>query len=341
MNDQDLELKETPDVPVGGVPQQRSFRRYLAISAKWGVSLALVGLLVVLVDLGEVYRVLQSADALLLSIAVGITLGDRLFMAGKWLPLLRIQFPEAEVGRAVRAYFASSFAALLLPASVGGDVLRSYGVGRHRGAVVEVGASIVFERVLGLVGSGIVALLALWVAIRGGVPMGFLLPWALGCAGAGLAAAIVPFSPRVRNYVRRVLGLFAGKGWANLLGRFGAAYGIYRGHVRTLVVVGGLSVLEQLMPVLAYWTIAHGLQLGLSIEALIVVVPLSMFAARIPLGVAGIGILEGGLIFLLGLFGVPAAQALSLAVAGRVVEFIAVLPGALWWKQLVGKKGQS
>lgn len=315
------------------------FSQYLKIAAKWGVSLALIGLLVILVDLGEVHRVLKSADTLLFTIAVGVMLGDRLFMAGKWLPLLRVQFPEAGVGRAIKVYFASSFAALLLPASVGGDVLRSYGLGRGRNAVVEVGASIVIERVLGLVGSGIVALAALWVAISEGVQIGFLLPWAVGCAGAGLVAAIVPFSPTARHAVKRTLRRFGGSRWTGLVERFGTAYSIYRGHAQTLVVVGGLSVVEQLVPVFVYWTIARGLQLGISIEALVVAVPLSMFAARIPIGVAGIGILEGGLIYLLGLFGIPAAQAFSLAVAGRAVEFIAVLPGSLWWSKLMKRDG--
>lgn len=341
MNDRELRLEDGPDAHVDSSTQERDYRQYVSVGVKWGVSLVLIGLLVMLVDLDEVARVLQSANVWFLAVAVGITLGDRLLMAGKWLPLLRIQFPEAGAGRAVRAYFASSFAALLLPASVGGDVLRSYGVGKNRGSVVEVGASVVFERVLGLVGSGVVALVALWVAIWGGVPMGFLLPWAVGCAGAGVAAAVVPFSPRVRSYVKRVLRLFAGKGWTEPLERFGTAYSVYRGHAQTLVVVGGLSALEQLVPVLAYWTIAQGLQLGLSVEALLVAVPLSMFAARIPIGIAGIGILEGGLVYLLGLFGVPAAQALSLAVTGRVVEFVAVLPGVLWWKQLVGANERS
>lgn len=304
---------------------------------QWAVSLALIGILVLLVDVGEVYRVLISSDPIYLLAGVGFTLTDRLLMAGKWLPLLRIQHPDISAARAFRSYFAASFAALLLPASVGGDALRAYGLGRDRDSVMEVGASVVFERVLGLVGSGIVALAALWLAMRSNLPMDFLLPWALGCAAAGFLAAILPFSPTARGILRRVLGRFRGRGWVRLIERFGNAYVIYRGHVRMLLLVGGLSVLEQLVPVLAYWAVAFALQLPVTLEALFVSVPLSLFAARIPIGVAGIGILEGGLVYLLGLYGVPAAQALSLALAGRFVEFVAVSPGVLWWRELTGR----
>lgn len=304
---------------------------------QWSVSLALIALLVMLVDVGEVVRALRSANPMFLALGVVLMLGDRLLMAGKWLPLLRIQHSDVSAARAVRAYFAASFAALLLPASVGGDALRAYGMGSDRGSVMEVGASVVFERVLGLVGSGIVALMALWLAVRSDLPMEFLLPWTVGCAAVGFLAVTIPFSPNARRMLKAFLGLFAGQKWVQYVERFGAAYGVYRGHVRTLVVVGALSVLEQLVPVLVYWAVAVALQLPVTLEALFVSVPLSMFAARIPIGVAGIGILEGGMIYLLGLYGVPGAQALSLALAGRFVEFVAVLPGVLWWRELTAE----
>lgn len=305
---------------------------------RWAVSLGLIGILLILVDLNEVFQVLRSADPVFLAVAVVLFVADRLLMAGKWLPLLRVQEPEIRAYRAVRAYFAASFAQLLLPASVGGDALRAYGLGRDRRAVVEVGASVVVERVLGLVGSGVVALAVLWIALRANLPMEFLLPWAAGCAAVGLFTVTVPFSRTAQRLLRRVLALFDRQRWTELVERFGTAYGLYREHVSTLVVVGGLSVIEQLVPVLVFWAVAQSLQLAISLEALFVAVPLSMFAARIPIGIAGLGILEGGLVYLLGLYGVPGAQAISLALAGRLAEFIGLLPGAWWWRELTGGK---
>ena len=66
-------------------------------------------------------------------------------------------------------------------------------------------------------------------------------------------------------------------------------------------------------------------------SALIIATPLALFVARLPVAVAGIGVLEGALVFLLGLFGVPAVAAISIALAGRVVDIIAALPGAFLW----------
>lgn len=309
----------------------------LAGAARWSLTLGLVALLLTVVDLREVYRLLLSADPALLAVAVAVSVGDRLLMAGKWLPLLRLQVPDVSAARAMRAYFASSFAAVFLPASIGADLLRAVGIGRERETVLKVGASIVVERALGAVGAGVVALLALWVAFRAEVSMAFLVPWALACAAAGVAATAIPFSAVARRTVRRLLAPLRGRGWVEVLGRFGTAYGLYGGHPRTLVVVGLLSALEQLVPVLVLGAAARAMQLGLSLESLVVAVPLTFFAARLPISVAGIGIVEGGLVYLLGLFGVPPAEALSLALAGRVVELVAVLPGAFWWRELAGR----
>lgn len=306
---------------------------------RWVVSLGLVGLLVRLVDPSEVGRLLLEADLLLLAGAVFFYLIDRLVMIVKWLPLLKVQVPEVSAARAGRAYFASSFAATFLPASVGADVLRTIGIGRGRAAMLEVGTSIVFERILGLIGSGIVALGIVWVAWEfASVPMAFILPWAGACAGAGLLAVLLPYSEPARAVVTRLTSSFRKGGRLNeLLDRFATAYGVYRNHPVTVAWVTFLSVVEQLIPILVFWMASEALGLSLPPIALIVSVPLALFAARLPISVAGIGILEGGLVFLLGLFGVQPEPALSLAVVGRLVELVAVLPGAFWWTDLTGR----
>ena len=303
---------------------------------RWVVSLGLIAALLIAVDLSEVFEVLRSADPIYLALGAAFVVADRLLMAGKWLPLLRVQQSGIEAYRAIRAYFAASFAQLLLPASVGGDALRAYGLGREQNAVIEVGASVVVERVLGLVGSGVVALGILWVALRADLPMGYLLPWALGCALLGIFAVTVPFSKKVQQLLKRCLDLFEGQTWTGLIERFGSAYHLYKNHARTLTIVGLLSVIEQLGPVLVFWAVARALQLDVSVEALFVAVPLSMFAARIPIAIAGLGVLEGSLMYLLGLYGISSAQAISLALAGRLAELIGLLPGAWWWRELTG-----
>ena len=110
---------------------------------------------------------------------------------------------------------------------------------------------------------------------------------------------------------------------------------LYRHRPGTLIAVGLLSLVEQAFPVVVLWILAHALDLEVSFLALLVAVPLALFVGRLPIAIAGIGVLEGALVYLLGLFGVPPAEALSLALAGRIAEIFALLPGGLFWSSLV------
>ena len=83
------------------------------------------------------------------------------------------------------------------------------------------------------------------------------------------------------------------------------------------------------------WILAHSLDVEISFFALLVAVPLAFFVGRLPIVIAGIGVLEGALVYLLALFGVAHEEALSLALAGRLAEIFALRPGGLFWSSLV------
>jgi uncharacterized protein (TIRG00374 family) len=299
------------------------------------VSAVLLAVLAWLVDLRSLGELLLAADPLLMAVAIAAALADRALMIGKWYPLLRAQRVDVPLLRAARAYLAAGFASYFLPTSVGGDLFRAVALGRRQKKIVEVAASIVMERLLGIAASGILAAVALAVALEAGVSLHVLLPWAVGAMAAAIAALTLPLAPRFSVHVRRWLEGHPKSRWAQTALKFGSAYGLYRHHIGQLVIVGLLSVIEQGFPILVFWILAHALAIDVSPQALIVAVPLALFVARLPIAVAGIGVLEGGLVLILGLFGVPAVAAVSLALAGRLVEVAGALPGAFFWADLV------
>ena len=299
------------------------------------VSLGLLALLAWLVDLESLAGLLLAADPGLVAVAIAVALADRALMIGKWYPLLRAQGLEIPLLRAARVYLAAGFAALVLPASVGGDVLRAVALGRGRGAAMEVGASIAVERLLGLAASGVLTTIALVVALRSDVRLEFLLPWALGATLVSAAAVLLPLAWRPSSCLGRWIEPYRNSPWGRVGLRFAAAYALYRRHTRTLLAVGALTLVEQAVPILVFWILAHALDLRVAPSALLVAVPLTLFVGRLPIAAAGIGVVEGALVYLLGLFGVPAVAALSLALAGRIVELAAILPGAFLWADLV------
>jgi glycosyltransferase 2 family protein len=298
-----------------------------------GVSLGLILLLAWIVDVNRLRVVLLRADVWLLALASLAAFADRAMMIGKWYPLLKAQGVGIPFARAARAYLAASFASLFLPTSVGADVLRTLALGA-RGATLKVGASIVVERTLGLMASVILCISVLLLALPQALPLAFLLPWMLGLGVGLVGASFVMLRPGRWQWLER----YRPRRWFQLGHRFALACMLYRHHAGTLAVVGVLSLVEQALPIVVLWILVLALDLKVSLFALSVAVPLALFVGRLPIAIAGIGVLEGALVYLLGLFGVSPAEALSLALGGRLVEILALLPGGLFWSSLAGMR---
>jgi len=328
----------------------KPFGARLLVAMRLVVPAGLIGLLLRSVDLAEIGRLLLALDPLWFLTAVGIMAADRALMIGKWYPLLVAQVPGVSLGAAVRAYLATSFMSIVLPASVGSDLFRALALGHGSGKVVEVAASIVVERLLGFFATGVVCLSALLVAMRAGVSVDFLLPWALAAVVVALAALVLPlvFGARIgtdeavagprskaeptttaagppRGLRARVV---------RLVRRFADAHARYRRRPLLIAVVAGLSVVEQTFPIMVLWCLARGLGTSITPEMLWVAVPLTLFVSRLPIAIWSLGVVEVSLVYLLGLFGVPATQALAVALGGRAVEMVGLLPGAFFLRDL-------
>ena len=321
------------------VNRQSPWRRHLVLFLRLLITISLLAFILTLVDTKDAARLVSTANIPLLLAAVLVAVADRLLMVVKWYPLLRVQQVSVSLARATRAYLASGVAHYFLPASVGADVLRAAVLGRAGRFIIEVGASIVAERALGLVASALMSLVSLALALRLGLPVELILPWALLAVLAGCAILILPLN---RNVVRFVRGsktlLRIGRAGA-LLERFAATYAIYRREVGMLVLMGGLTVLEQLFPIAILWLLGKALGIAVGFVAVVVAVPLTLFVVRLPISFGGLGVGEGALVYLLGLFGISPTEALTLALSTRIVEVLVNAgPSVFLWRDLISAR---
>jgi uncharacterized membrane protein YbhN (UPF0104 family) len=300
------------------------------------VTLILLGLLIKVANFSHLIAIIASASLVPIIIATALRAFDRFVMIAKWVPLLRVQVPNVPFTRAARAYLASGLAHYLIPVSVGADLVRATTLGRNERDIPGVTASIVAERLLGMAATGILSLLALFIAVRADVDLTFLFPWALLAIAVGLLALLAPligpFAAPVIAWLGRLRHLPA----AGFLQKLGIAYRAYRHHGYLLFRIGLLSLLEQLLPVIIAGLVALSLGIVVSLPMFLVAMPLVLFAARLPISVAGIGVAEGATVYLLGLFGVPVEQALALSLVTRAIDiFVVTVPGAYLWQDLV------
>ncbi len=280
-------------------------------------SLALLAFIAWRLDWSRFTGAFARVDYTLWAAGVAIYVLAQVVSALRWQLLSRPLGFDLGLGRYVSLYFIGMFFNLVLPTSVGGDVVRAgylaWGT-RRRGAA--------FLSVLADRGSGLVMLVAMaclaGLFVRGLMP-GWMesILWAM--AGLLLLSAVcVPFIPRIARW--RVLGT---KG--PLVTEAVEAYGR---RPRLLVIAAALSLVIQLSGVVQMGLIAHGMGLDVSWTYLAVVVPLVALLTLLPISINGMGLREYGLVVLLGPVGVPTADAVLLSLLQFGAAVAASLLGA-------------
>ncbi len=299
------------------VPAGSWFRAILTLGILWYLATRL--------DLREagyaVLRLQLPAAALVLALLVV----DRAVMIWRWILLLRASETAVSAKSAAWIHLVSSFAGSLLPAGVGGDVLRAYSLGRRTAAGAEAVASVAVDRVLGflsIVGLG-VAGAWLWAgrtapetwsgALGAGLVVG------AGCAAVfwadRLARVIVPAAWRSDGYGRRLLNL------TDALGR-------YRAHRGTLAVVFGLSVGVQVLRVLEAYVLGRGIGIHVGFAYYLVFMPVGLLMLLLPVSISGFGLPQGVIVWMLRPQGVPDAHAFALSTLIVLSGLVGNLPGA-------------
>jgi uncharacterized membrane protein YbhN (UPF0104 family) len=297
----------------------------------------LVGLTLVVADPRELARQLATVSAWAVAAGVVVTAADRVLMALKWRLLLTARGVPLGAWTAIRAYFATSFAGLFLPVTLGADAIRVIAV--RRLGVYDVTASIVVERSLGGVA----------IALVGLAGCGFL---ATRFANLELRHATVALlAVAVGLTVAFVLSLRVAAWWserehafARPLAKLAAAYSAYRQHTGILVVFGLLSVVECFLPVLIGIISARGLGLDWPAWVFVSTIPLALTIARLPISLGGFGVQEAAFVYLARLLGYSATDALAVMLVTDGVLVLTLLPAAvdsemLGLRRAVGDRG--
>ncbi|MGH9369940.1 MAG: lysylphosphatidylglycerol synthase transmembrane domain-containing protein, partial [Vicinamibacterales bacterium] len=161
------------------MPLSRALRIFVAV--------ALTAYVVWKSDPATIIRVSAGADPRWIVFAIALVVLDRALNAYRWVVLLRAVTPGSRppLRSVMRIFFVSSFVGNFLP-SIGGDVYRAYQLAQLDVRPAEAAASVLMDRVLGVLSMVIVAAAALAllrdIDVPGAVPA--LLVASAGCAVA-------------------------------------------------------------------------------------------------------------------------------------------------------------
>lgn len=310
-------------------------------SLKWllqiGLSVALLAVVFVVVDLRATLSELRHASIAWIIAGLGATVLSRCVMGYKWNLLMRAKGILVSHVEVIRIYYVSGFLGLLLPTTVGADVIRAIFLKEKDRPFPDIVSSIIVERLLGLVMISLAAL-AGGFALAGrlldaDVPRTAL----LGVPGIlfllSIGAIAFSASDHARTMIERIAAWLETRKRLKIGGgplrRLYASYWSYRFHQRTLLTFCLLTLLEILTLVVWNYATIRALDIDLGFLEFMLVVPVFTLLIRLPISVAGLGVVEGSYVFFLSLLGIAPEPALAAGLLAHALATLAVLPGGV------------
>jgi len=298
--------------------------RLLALKA--AVTVALLAYLISKLDVADLGLKLRAAPLMPVVLAVLVVTAEIPLTAARWMWLARRTGAAMSYRLALKLTWSGLFFGQVLPASIGGDVVRGWLGARNGLGWKPVVSSLVLDRVIALLAAVAMILCALpWIA---GEEAGALRLTALVSVVVvlglllGLFADHLPLPAQIaditavqtaRAMIAQIRsGLFSAPGAAAL----------------------SLSLLIHAMTITAVALLASALGVVNPIVPSAVVVPVALVAAAIPVSVNGWGVREGVMVAGFALFGIAQPEAFLISVLLGLSVVVSALPGGLAWLTL-------
>ena len=306
-------------------------RRRLSTFARLAFAIGLTWWVVAKAEPARVGAALQGVSWPWVLGAVALVLVDRTLMAYRWIALLA----PLEPGRrppfrsVLRTFFVSSFIGSFLP-SLGGDAVRTLGLARNGVAVSQSLASVLMDRLLGVLAMVLTAITG--VLLAPDLLDETIVRWAIGIAAAGcLVGAAFVFSQRLDEAMTRWLTSWR-PGWRrNALQRVLAAIRAYDRHRRVLLVVLLASVGVQVLRILQAWMLGRGLGIDAPLVVYLAFVPVILLVMQLPITVSGLGTSQWAFQALFTRAGVAAPAAVALSLLFVALGVVGNLPGLVYY----------
>jgi uncharacterized protein (TIRG00374 family) len=272
-----------------------------------------------------------------IALAILLVLVDRTLMAYRWVALLYALRPDSrqQFTAVMRIFFVSTFVGTFLPASVGGDAVRSYQVTKLNVSGGDAVASVFMDRMLGVASILIMAVAGLLI-VRDLATSRIVVAGLMATAAICGATVLLIFSERVAKLIVTVLEAIPVAALHRVGSRIIESVRKYASHPRPLLAVLACSVGVQILRIVQAYYLGLGLGVTASPSAYFGFVPLILLVMLLPVTISGLGTSQAAFVWFFGQAGVPAASAFALSVLFVALNVVGNVPGALLY--LAGPK---
>jgi uncharacterized membrane protein YbhN (UPF0104 family) len=272
------------------------------------------------------FHTFASAKFSYIALALGVYLVAQGVSAVRWAALARpigIKTPFKDM---VRYYLIGMFFNLFAPGTVGGDVSRVYYLVKDEEAhakgravtTVHAAMSVLMDRGIGMV-------VLVWLGAAGLL----LFPAYPVPAPVRTAALLLALAILVGVLLIPLVRLLLPEDGHQLVVKLRLALRSYRTHWRALGVATLLSVAVHLIQAWMHVAMGRALDLDLPFSFCMIVYPLVGAFAAIPISVNGLGLREGGYVFLLAVIGIGTEKGVAFGILLFLIVALDSLIGGL------------
>jgi len=278
----------------------------------------------------ELWNVLRNPNWFWLIVCILVGILINFASAFKWWMLTQSAGLKAGLGRIYAYYLIGAFYNLVLPTSVGGDVVRAYELGKYTKNQAMSLASVFVERYTGIVMLLLLSIIAVILNLR--IFNEPLITISLGLFTIALAViGWMAINSRLLKLAKR---LFAH--WHSFIAKvldkiekLHQAVLTYRSKRGALAWAMVNSFVFYILAVLNVFTTAKVFDLGVDLNTIIIATPVIMLLMNIPLSIGNHGIMEFAFTMTFELLGLGAILGLSTAILLRLKSVIDGLIGGL------------
>lgn len=301
------------------------------------ISLSLIFLVFNFVDMDQVWTTFKRLEPEWALAAVLLMLVQLFLTAIRWRFVNRALDVPLTASKCIRLMFVGQFFNQWLPTSIGGDGVKIGMLCKIEKLPLQTSVlSVMADRIVGLLMLSLLASLSWFlfaVLWQNPVPQETMITTLLGLGVVCLIAILFVVFPKAEKIFkgRKGLGriLLAADASNKLATRFPVSFQIF-----------GLSALAQGLITLAVYLGARALQIPLPTEALLLI-PLIMLVASLPISFAGWGVREGAMITGFAILGISTSEAVSISILYGLIQLLIGLPGSYILAREIGLKYRS
>ncbi|MDD5247190.1 MAG: lysylphosphatidylglycerol synthase transmembrane domain-containing protein [Candidatus Omnitrophica bacterium] len=295
-------------------------KKTFSVLLRISISIILLVFLFSQVDKKVLFEVIRGANKPLLLIGLLIFFFNYLFCLIRWIILLKAADIHLPLKRIVISFSGGVFFNLILPSTIGGDLMRSLDLAAHTKKPKEIVATVLLDRLSGYIGLVLMAVAALVVGWKMVRDNSIIL--SIGIISLLLVAILlVLFNNTIYSRINRFLGASGAGRIKEMIRSLHQEIHIFRSHRKMILKNIGLSLLVQLTSPLSFYFIALALNIKIGLIYFFVYLPIIGAITLLPISIGGLGLRDASTIF----FFAKAGVTKDLAFAMSLISFVFVI----------------